>query len=214
MRLQLGSTVHCADAEAGVLANLVIEPHTSRVTHLVVEPKHHHALARLVPVDLAVRGDGSGAVLALRCTSEQLHRLPEVNELAYRRLYEFPIRDPDWDVGIQDVLVMRPNRDFAGLDWNLVPGEPQVTVSYDRIPKGEVEIRRQSAVTSADGWPLGRVTGLLATDDGHITHLTLRRSWLRRPRKITVPIDAVASVENDAVALELTKEEVVRRSRQ
>jgi sporulation protein YlmC with PRC-barrel domain len=208
MRLELGNPVRCADEGVGVLADLVIDPRAGRVTHLVVEPKHRHALARLVPVELAVRGISTRPALVLRCTSSELKRLPEVNELTYRRLYDLPLKDPDWDVGVQDVLAMRPNRDFPGVGWNLDTGEPRVTVSYDRIPKGEVEIRRQSEVTSVDGWPVGRVTGLVTTDDGHITHLALRRGWLRRPRKITVPIDAVAWVETDAVTLELTKDEV------
>jgi hypothetical protein len=45
MRLALGSAVRCADGEAGVLADLVVDPRARRVTHLVVEPRHRHVLA-------------------------------------------------------------------------------------------------------------------------------------------------------------------------
>ena len=38
MRLDLGSAVHSADGVYGELADVVIDPLTRRVTHLVVEP--------------------------------------------------------------------------------------------------------------------------------------------------------------------------------
>jgi sporulation protein YlmC with PRC-barrel domain len=211
MRLELGSGVRCADGEAGVLADLVIDPRASRVTHLVVEPRHQHALARLVPIGLAHR-DGTGPDLVLGCTTRELHRLPEIRELAYRRLYDFPVRDPDWDVGVQDVLAL-PDGDFPGLAWNPGDGEPQLELVYDRIPKGEVEIRTASVVTSADGRRVGRVAGLVAAEDERITHLVLRRSRLRRRRELSLPIDAVERVDTDAVSLRLTKRELNRHSR-
>jgi sporulation protein YlmC with PRC-barrel domain len=210
MRLELGSAVRCVDGEAGVLADLVIDPRARRVTHLVVEPKHRHALARLVPIALAAHGDGSGPGVALACTTTALHRLPEVQELDYRRLYGFPLEDPDWDVGVQDVLVLL-DRDLVDFGSNAGAGEPHVWLAYDRIPKGEVEIRQASAVRSADGRRLGTVTGLVAAEDDRIRHLVLRRRRLRGSRQLTLPIDAVERVDTDAVTLRLTKREVDRR---
>jgi sporulation protein YlmC with PRC-barrel domain len=53
MRLELGSRVTCADAPFGQLADVVIDPTSRRVTHLVIEPDRAEWLARLVPIELA-----------------------------------------------------------------------------------------------------------------------------------------------------------------
>jgi hypothetical protein len=77
-----GSTVRCIGGEAGVVADLVTDRHSSRITHLVVEPPQDDA-ARLVPIQLAARGvvrgpaaGREGSVVMLRCTAWELHRLP------------------------------------------------------------------------------------------------------------------------------------------
>jgi hypothetical protein len=105
-----------------------------RVTHLVVEPRHRHGLARLVPITLAAQAEGSGSDLKLECRTSDVHRLPGVHELAYRRLSDPPMQDPDWDLGVQD-LVAVPDGDFSGLSWNPGDGEPRVAVAYDGYPK-------------------------------------------------------------------------------
>jgi hypothetical protein len=53
MRLELGTMVTCIDVPYGELADVVIDPTTNRVTHLVVEPQHEPWVAQLVPVTLA-----------------------------------------------------------------------------------------------------------------------------------------------------------------
>ena len=53
MRLHLGAGVFGPEGEICVLADLVVDPASHRVTHLVVEPRHHPTLARLVPIELA-----------------------------------------------------------------------------------------------------------------------------------------------------------------
>jgi len=80
-------------------------------------------------------------------------------------------------------------------------------MTYDRIPKGEVEIRRSSRVTSADGHDLGTVEAFLVEEDD-ITHIVLERGHLWGRRDVTIPIGAVARVETDAVTLGLSKDEV------
>jgi sporulation protein YlmC with PRC-barrel domain len=205
MRLQLGAPVYGVEGEIGVLADLVVDPASRRVTHLVVQANHHAALARLVPIELATGEDLADGRLSLRCSTHELRRLPEVRELAYARLYDFPVEDPDWDVGITEVLAL-PGRGNPDVELNPT-AEPPAMI-YDRIPKGEVELRRGSPVVTADGRRVGRVTGLVADDDDHITAVVLRRGWLHRPRELTIPARAVARVETDAVTLRLAKREL------
>jgi sporulation protein YlmC with PRC-barrel domain len=201
MRLELGGSVRCEDELLGELADVVIDPTTKRVTHLVVQPQHDIAPARLVPIELAQETDGQE--ISLRCTVEEVGQLAPVHEFAYLRLGEFPVDDPDWDVGVQELLAMpyyEPGLDPASLGAD-------AGIVYDRIPKGEVEVRRASAVTSADGHHLGHVDGFVV-DGGQITHIVLEHGHLWGRRDLTVPIGAVTKVETDAVTLSLTKDEV------
>ena len=203
MRIELGTRVDCADETFGKLVDVVIDPTSRRVTHLVVESDREQALARLVPVELAKTSDDSSEAVVLRATAEETRRLPLVREVAYLRLGEFPLDDPDWDVGVEEVLALPY---YPAYD--LEPAPLDFTVTYDRVPKGEVEIRRASAVSSSDAHHLGNVDGFVVDGSEQITHLSLERGHLWDRREIAIPIRAVARVETDAVTLSLTKDEV------
>lgn len=207
MRLELGTPVRCSDDVYGDLADVVIDPTSKRLTHLVVEPRHQEeATAKLVPVELAEAGEDDQEAIVLRCTVEEMNKLEPVHEFAYLRLGEFPVDDPVWDVGVQNVLAM-PYYEYAGL--GPYPGaDPNVGVAYDRVPKGEIEIRRASSVVSADNHDLGQVDGFLIDESDHITHFVLERGHLWGRREVTIPVSAVKTVETDAVTLSLTKDEV------
>jgi sporulation protein YlmC with PRC-barrel domain len=205
MRLELGTPVRCTDDTFGELADVVIDPISKRLTHLVVRPRHQEGEApRLVPVELAEGGEEESEI-SLRCTVDEVNRLEPVQEFAYLRLDEFPVEDPNWDVGVQDVLAMPY---YEGDPLGLPSYNTNVGMTYDRVPKGEVEIRRSSAVTSADGHGLGEVDGFLVDGEGQITHFILERGHLWGRREVTIPIGAVATVETDAVTLSLSKDEV------
>jgi uncharacterized protein YrrD len=88
--------------------------------------------------------------------------------------------------------------------------EDHVQWSYDRIPKGDVEIRRASPVTSSDEHHLGHVDGFVVDGEGQITHLVLEHGHLWGKREVVIPIGAVASVGTDSVVLSLSKDEVGR----
>ena len=204
MRLDLGSSVRCSDAAFGRLADVVVDPAARRVTHLVVEASDSHR-SRLVPVSLA-RGDGSE--IELSCTLDEAQELPAVDMLDYLRLGEFPVEDPEWDVGISEMLAL-PYYQPVDLPGVGVPDPAQgVSVRYDRVPKGEVEIRRRSAVSSSDGHVLGHVDGFVVDDAQQISHVVLEHGHLWGRHEIAIPIGAVATVEDDAVELSLSKAEV------
>jgi sporulation protein YlmC with PRC-barrel domain len=207
MRLEIGNRVRCADGVYGELADIVIDPLEKRVTQLVVKPEHSEGEARLVPIQLAKSGDDEQREIELECTLDEAQGFESVHEAAYLRLGESPAEDPDWDVGVEDVLAMPY---YAGLDVGPYSGEldSNVTMYYDRVPKGQVEVRRASAVISADDHSLGEVDGFVVDADEHITHLVLERGHLWGRKEITIPIGAVAKVESDVVYVALSKDEV------
>lgn len=206
MRLDLGSPVRCTDDAFGELADVVIDPETRRVTHLVVQPHRRDEQARLVPVDRARAGETSDATISLSCTVTEMSEFELVRESAYVRLGEVPVEDPDWDIGIEEPLALPPP---AGMDTlGAVDVDPHVMLSYDRIPMGEVEIRRASSVTSADGHHLGHVDGFVVDSEQQIAHFVLEHGHLWGRREVVIPASAVARVETDAVVLTLSKDAV------
>ena len=203
MRLELGSRVTCTDGPVGDLVDVVVDPVVGRVTHLVVEPQHAPWTARLVPVELAERNTGAGPEIALRATVDEVRRLPPVHEVTYVRLDGFPADDPDWDIGVEEALAL-PHYPA----YDLQPTPPDWGARHDRVPEGEVEIGRTSAVESADGHRLGDVDGFLVDGDGRITHVVLERGHGWRRREVTIPIAAVADLGTDTVTTCLTRDEV------
>ena len=105
MRLEIGNRVRCTDGVYGKLADIVIDPLEKRVTYLVVEPEQGEAKARLVPIQLA-KGRDEQRELELDCTLDEAQRFESVRMSAYLRLGESRAEDPDWDVGVADVLAM------------------------------------------------------------------------------------------------------------
>ncbi len=199
MKLDLGSRVRCSDGAERELADLVVDAPAKRVTHLVVEPKGKREDARLVPIELA-HEEPEG--LALSCTSEVLDEFERVREFAYLPSGGRPEEDDKWGVGVEDVLVA-PS--YAPLDPTEADFDPNVSVLYDRVPKGEVELRATSDVYSADQHHLGCLHGLDVGESGAIHALALLRGHLWWKREIAVPADAVKSLETDLVTLGIEK---------
>ncbi|HWG09162.1 MAG TPA: hypothetical protein VN672_09155 [Solirubrobacteraceae bacterium] len=189
----------------GKVADVVIDPARRCVTHLVVQPRHQVAVvgSRLVPVELVDSTEGQ-AEIALRCTLADVRELEPVEGLAsFPGAY--PVDDPNWDVGVSRVLSV-PYYEQSGLDGPDYPADVEMT--YDRIPKDAVEIRRSSLVVSADEHQLGRVGAFILDQEDMVTHFVLKRGHLWGRRDVTIPISAVTEIATDEVTLGLTKDQV------
>jgi sporulation protein YlmC with PRC-barrel domain len=197
VRLELGNPVRCNDGSLGELADVVIDPTTKRVTHLVVSEK-------LVPIDL-VDAEGDGKTILLRCNLKEAGKLETVREISYIRK-DFPVDDPTWDVGVEEVLAA-PYYEGTAFGGYVDDFGPDAVV-YDRVPKGEIEIRRSSPVFSADGHHLGHVDGFVVDAEDAVTHVVLERGHLWGRREVTIPIGSVAKASTDEVTLGLSKDDV------
>src|SRR2546423_9876965 len=114
MRLEFGISVRCTDGKYGELADLIIDPATKHVTHLVVKPREPAGPTRMIPVDL-VR-PGAEDELSLRCSKEQANKLDTPQDFAYFPEGGVPVSDPKWDVGVEDVVAppLGPDGDMGG----------------------------------------------------------------------------------------------------
>jgi sporulation protein YlmC with PRC-barrel domain len=210
MRVDLDIQVHCADGPYGELADVIIDPTTRRLTHFVIHPKDHEGLARLVPVQGAQDHLGS-ADLRLRWTIEDAASCESIEESAFLEQWESAPALSGWDIGIQDVFTLPEAGSLgtqalgAGMGTDY---DQHVVLRYHRIPKGEVEIRRESAVTSCDGHHLGHVVGFVIDGDERIVHLVLEHGHLWGKRQLAIPAAAIQRLETDAVTLSLSQEAV------
>jgi hypothetical protein len=86
-------------------------------------------------------------------------------------------------------------------------GDGPQAITYDRVPLGEVEVRRGEHVHATDG-AIGKVQGLVVDpSDHHVTHVLLDEGHLWGQKTVAIPISAVKDVQ-DGVRLNLTKDEV------
>jgi sporulation protein YlmC with PRC-barrel domain len=201
MRLEVGKPVTGSDGNLGKLADVVIDAGTKRVTHVVVEPKDNPSAARLVPIELT---KGGGAEISLECTAEAFEKLEPVREYADLRPGQSLKKDPKWDVGVEDIATTPQYGAYGEYAGGL---DPNVAVTYDRVPKGEIELRRASVVYSADGHHVGSVEGVVVGGDRRITHLLLQRGHLWWKQELAVPAAKVAKLETDLVTLAVAKRE-------
>ena len=199
----IGSAVACRDGVCGHLSRVVVDPVARAITHLAVEPSDRHSRSRLVPVDFVESTEGG--VIRLKCTKPQF----EVFELAEdTQLVSAEADHPGYE---REHVVALPyyglRTDAAGFS-----GMPQHRISprvklHDRVPVGEVAVRRGEHVHATDG-QIGRVRGLVIDPaDHHVTHFLLDEGHLWGQKTVAIPIGAVAHIE-DGVRLSLTKDEV------
>jgi PRC-barrel domain len=200
----IGSTVECSDGPCGELRRVVVDPLAHTLTHLVVEPKHRQRSGHLVPIDLV---DSSGTDLRLRCTLAEFDALEAAEETQF--LGGAP---GQWPYGQADMM----SWPYYGLELEGVKmsmtsagaveaGPPVTTV--DRIPVGDVEVRRGEPVHAADG-AIGHVQGLVIDRADHqVTHVLLAEGHLWGHKTVAIPISAVGDI-HDGVHIELTKDQV------
>lgn len=211
MRLDLDSPIECADGMFGELADVIIDPRTQRLTHLVVQPPDQHERARLVPIDRA-QFDAASNRVALDCTVGQIYEVTPLQGSEYLPLGQRPAENPEWDIGIEYEFELPPYQSLGvnalGAGMGTVDDDPHVTVTYDRIPKGMVEIRRESGVTSSDGKHVGHVVGFVVSDQEQIEQLVVEHGHLWTKREIAIPVRSIDRVECDEVVLGLASDQV------
>ena len=139
----IGTEARCSDGICGELLRVVIDPIAEAVTHVVVEPKHRQGLGRLVPLSLI---DATADGIQLRCTLAEFGKLDLAEETQFlpgsRSYAEYgPGQVSSWPYYGMAGLGMGGG---LGIPGGLGVGLADVTqtVVYDRVPLGEVTVRR------------------------------------------------------------------------
>ena len=201
----IGSEVSCSDGVCGELRRVVVDPVARELTHLVVEPEHPRGTGRLVPIDLV--DSATGEEIRLRCAMSEFSALEDAEETHFLpgtsgrsgygegQVFSWPY----YGIGMGGM-------GMGGMGLGNMGVGPQA-ITYDRVPVGEVEVRRGEHVHATDG-SIGRVQGLLIDpSDHHVTHVLLDEGHLWGKKEVAIPISAVTGVAG-GVQLNLTKDEV------
>ncbi len=167
----------------------MIDPVKRRLTHLVVVPRERAEDARLAPIEGA-HGPGGPAGISLERTIAELNQADPIHESAVVPRGKLSEERLDWDAGIQE---MYETADPGGVGPAILGGgmameyDQNVAISYHRIPKGEIEIRRASQVISSDDRDVGHVIGFVIDDSQIITQLVLEHGHLWGKRMVVIP---------------------------
>ena len=194
----IGSEVACRDGVCGHLSRVVVDPVARAITHLAVEPSDRHSRGRLVD-------STEGGVIRLKCSKPQF----EVFELAEDTQLlsgeeDHPGYEQEHVVALPYYGLRTDSAGFAGMPQRRI--SPRVKL-HDRVPVGEVAVRRGEHVHATDG-QIGRVKGLVIDPaDHHVTHFLLNEGHLWGHKTVAIPIRAVTHIE-DGVRLSLTKDQV------
>ncbi len=197
-RFKIGADVYCADGRCGKLVKVVLDPHTKRVTHLIVEKGYLQKKDRVIPVSAVAEVKDDRIIL--KTASEELKQFPEYKE--------------------EDFLV--PASDFAQdldytraqiLIWASLYGSPlEMTqpMIRQRVKRGvdpeQPVIGRGTKVFALDG-PVGEIDHVLVDKrTGEITHIVVRKGIL--PRYVVIPMKWVSNILDDGVYLKVDKKQL------
>lgn len=192
-QFKMGAEVVCVDGPVGVLSRVVVDPVAQSVTHLVVSPRHLGGEGRLVPIQLV---DSAAEPTRVSCTKEAFEALERAEETEL-------LPTPGGALGYEPGHVWALPYFALGAGMGDVGPQP---VTYDRVPLGEVEVRRGEQVLASDG-AIGRVQGLVIDRDHHVTHVLLQEGHLWGRKEVAIPIRSVRSVEH-GIQVDLTKDEI------
>ena len=183
----IGVGVSCADGDCGRLHRIIMDPATRALTHLVVGRDPH--IARLVPVSQVGSASADGIILTCTVAGFDLMEPAEATEVVQPMA---PAGGPVTGGGA------------LGGGYR-APSKPDM-VTYDRVPAGEVQLCPNERLHAADG-DRGKIKGLLAAPDHHVTHILLAEGHLWSRKEVAVPIRNVIDA-TFGVQVDLTREEL------
>lgn len=192
MDIPINVEVLCAGKPCGRSTYLVINPVNERVTHLVVAEKAFPNIERLVPVDKILASSPNS--IQLRCNQTDLSDMDTFEETDFieagklEKSLPYSVPYEVWPYAMYDAMPM--------------PFE------HERIPAGEVAIRRGTSVKATDG-DVGKVDEFLIDPENDvITHLVLREGHLWGKKDVTIPVSEINKIAEEAVYLNLDKKAI------
>jgi sporulation protein YlmC with PRC-barrel domain len=185
----IGVPARCRDGVCGTVTQVVVDPITAEVTHLIVEPEHREGLGRLVPIAKAQAGADE---IAIDYTADEFENLQRAEKTRF-----LPGSEGIFGYTSQEALL-----------WPYFGGNITVPVTEDTLPAGEIAVRRGEEVHATDGL-VGEVEGLIVDRSRHhVTHVLLKEGHPFGRKDVAIPVAAVKEVDEAGVRLALSKSEI------
>lgn len=191
MEIPLNAQVNCREAPCGKSICVIIDPEEKRVTHVVVRENQGPHTERMVPLEWVE--STTHELINLDCSREQFNSLEEFVEREYINVDE-------------PVLVYAPD-EFTYWPVPVQMDEKFIQMEHEQVPSGELALHRGSRVLSRDG-KIGKVDDFLVDSNERITHIVLKEGHLWNEKEVSIPVEYIDHLEEDAVYLKLGKQEV------
>lgn len=189
MDIPINVDVLCTGELCGRSTCLIINPTNARITHLVVIEKDFPYIERLVPVETIL--DSSSNSIQLRCDKARLSDMEPFKESDFIRAGQ-----------LESVLPYRAP--YLIWPYSVYEATPML-LEHERIPAGEVVIRRGTPVRATDG-RVGKVDEFLVDPNNDIvTYLVLCEGHLWGKKDVTIPVSEIDRITDHAVYLKLGK---------
>ena len=185
MKIPLNARVQCTDGLDGRAVQVIVNPITRKMTHVVVEERKLPHVERLVPIQfIEETGDD---LIYLGCSRQELGQMTPLieSEFLWAEIPEFNEAHP---------YLLHPY---------VFPR--RLMTKQESLPPGELCIRRGARVQATDG-KVGWVDEFVVIPtNGEITYLLLREGHLWGCKEVTIPISAIERIEERMVHLKLDK---------
>ena len=183
MDISLNAHVDCADGRVGRVENIIYNPVTGRVTHIVVRGNDLANTTRLVP-ERQVK-DASPKVILLAFDKKKFGKMKNFIQEEYipSNVTLYMAEKAGWDMGTPAA----------------------VFVEHEAVPDGSIALHRGAVVEASDG-RAGKVDELLVEKkSGRVTHLILKEGHLWGKKDVLIPISLIDHYEEKKILLKIDK---------
>jgi sporulation protein YlmC with PRC-barrel domain len=190
--IPINAKVQCSDSACGKSTNVLINPVTHEVTHVVVQDKSlPDNSTRMVPFDKVASATQNQ--ITLSCTRDEVaHMQP----FAVTRFIQETGSGQAYSSG------------GAYTSQYVINDTGYDSFQVENIPQGELSVYCGMHVEASDG-KIGKLDELvLDPKSGDITHLQMREGHLWGVKDVAIPVSAVDFVDEDTVYLKLEKSAV------
>jgi hypothetical protein len=196
MEIPINADVICKEGSCGRSTYIVLDPIKDTVTHFVVEDTSLPNIEYLVPIQKIEASNHEK--IYLKCRRTELENMEPFIETDFIRAnseeyflpFDYPYTRP---------LMVWP---YVGLS------EDVMISRLVHVPPSELAVRRGASVRASDGY-VGEVDEFIVNpDNGHITHLILRKGHLWAEKDVTIPVSQIDRLDENDVYLKLNKSEV------
>ncbi|GAB1420042.1 hypothetical protein MASR2M15_01170 [Anaerolineales bacterium] len=208
MKFQKGTAVKTANGDkVGTIDQIVIDPATNEVTHIVVKKGFLFTEDRVIPIESLHNTDTN--TVTLNRSVNNLEEYPLYEEKHYFPLpTEDPSSSPRADDGVSGPLYYYPPVGVepytnTGLAYPAVTGvyaSNAVERDVRNIPADNIVVNQGTSITTSDGKHAGDVQQIFTNSNGRITHILISKGFLF-PEERLIPITWVRRMNDTELQL-------------